>query len=109
VRGTSVEEYITKILSGEVQLSVPCRHVSGIQMVTPAAAEGCQECLKMGDRWVHLRLCLTCGHVGCCNNSKNRHASKHFDETGHPLILSFEPGEPWLWCYEDEEVIWPEE
>ena len=78
-----------------------------VRDVTPRTPEGCEECLQMGDTWVHLRLCLICGHVGCCNNSKNKHASKHFAATGHPIIRSFEPGETWMWCYEDEEFIVP--
>ena len=64
--------------------------------------KGCQECLKTGDTWVHLRLCLTCGHVGCCDSSKNKHATRHFHATKHPLIRSIEPGESWLWCYVDD-------
>src|SRR6202041_1473567 len=63
---------------------------------------GCEECLKMGDTWVHLRLCLECGHVGCCDSSKNKHATKHFHHTKHPIIRSLEPGEDWGWCYVDE-------
>ena len=84
-----------------------CEHMDQVQDVTPKTPEGCEECLEMGDTWVHLRLCLICGHVGCCNNSKNKHASKHFAATGHPIIRSFEPGETWMWCYEDEEFIVP--
>ena len=61
----------------------------------------------MGDTWIHLRLCLTCGHVGCCDSSKNKHATKHFHATGHPLIESYEPGEDWAWCYIDEVVLQP--
>ncbi|MGQ7935988.1 UBP-type zinc finger domain-containing protein [Paraburkholderia sp. D1E] len=59
----------------------------------------CEECVRSGQSWVHLRLCLTCGHVGCCDSSTNRHASKHRQETGHPLVRSIEPGERWVWCY----------
>ena len=70
--------------------------------VKPNTPEGCEECLKMGDTWVHLRLCLTCGHVGCCDNSKNKHATKHFHTTKHPVIKSFEPGEDWKYCYVDD-------
>ncbi|MGB3787152.1 MAG: UBP-type zinc finger domain-containing protein [Phormidesmis sp.] len=81
--------------------SSTCTHTDQIQAVTPSA-RGCEECLKIGDSWVHLRLCRTCGHVGCCNSSKNKHAQKHFDQTNHPIIQSFEPGEDWLWCYIDE-------
>ena len=66
--------------------------------------KGCEDCLKMGDTWVHLRLCLTCGHVGCCDSSKNKHATRHFHATDHPLVRSIEPGESWVWCYADEVI-----
>jgi uncharacterized UBP type Zn finger protein len=78
-----------------------CRHITSIKEVKPSGI-GCEECLKSGDEWVHLRLCMECGHVGCCNDSKNAHAAKHFHVTGHPIIFSFEPGERWGWCYEDQ-------
>jgi uncharacterized UBP type Zn finger protein len=81
-----------------------CTHVDQIRDVEPGT-EGCEECLAMGDRWVHLRLCLTCGHVGCCDSSRNKHATKHFQATGHPIVQSFEPGEEWGWCYVDEVVL----
>ena len=77
-----------------------CEHFSEIRVVTPAA-NGCQECMAAGDSWRHLRLCLTCGHVGCCDNSKNKHATQHFLETGHPIVKSFEPGQDWGWCFVD--------
>ncbi len=82
-------------------MNEPCEHVQNLHDVTPSG-NGCEECLKMGDTWVHLRLCETCGHVGCCDNSKNKHATKHFHATGHPVIKSFEPGENWGYCYVDE-------
>lgn len=82
-------------------LQKECQHLVLIQDVTPSA-EGCEECLQTGDTWVHLRLCRTCGHVGCCNDSKNKHARKHFETTGHPIIQSIEPGEQWGWCYIDD-------
>ncbi len=82
-------------------MSETCEHVKNLQDVTPSG-NGCEECLKMGDSWVHLRLCETCGHVGCCDDSKNKHATKHFHETGHPVIKSFEPGEDWGYCYVDD-------
>jgi uncharacterized UBP type Zn finger protein len=63
------------------------------------SSEGCQECLESGDGWVHLRLCLTCGHVGCCDSSPNRHATKHYHSTRHPVIRAFEPAEDWAYCY----------
>lgn len=66
--------------------------------VTPGS-QGCKECLDSGDAWVHLRLCLSCGHVGCCDSSKNRHATQHHRATKHPVIRSFEPGEEWAYCY----------
>ena len=65
-------------------------------------AEGCEDCLRTGGTWVHLRVCLTCGHAGCCDDSPNRHAAGHFRETGHPLIRSMEPGEAWVWCFADQ-------
>ncbi len=81
-----------------------CPHVGRIRPVTPSA-DGCEECLKTGDRWVHLRICMVCGHVGCCDSSPNTHATKHFHATGHPVIKSFEPGEDWGWCYVDGVAI----
>jgi uncharacterized UBP type Zn finger protein len=80
-----------------------CKHFSELsENIKPKTPEGCEECLKIGDDWVHLRLCLVCGHVGCCDQSKNKHATKHFHSTGHAVIKSFEPGEDWMWCYIDE-------
>ncbi|HEX3291338.1 MAG TPA: UBP-type zinc finger domain-containing protein [Gaiella sp.] len=80
-----------------------CRHLDTVAVTElPEPLEGCEECLKIGGRWVHLRMCLACGKVGCCDNSPNRHATAHFRESGHPLIRSAEPGEDWSWCYVDE-------
>ena len=79
-----------------------CTHLDQIEPVTPSSTVGCSECLAIGARWMHLRLCLTCGQVGCCDSSPNRHASKHAHAEGHPIVLSFEPGEDWCWCYVDE-------
>ena len=81
-----------------------CSHTDQIQIVEPSA-EGCEDCLTAGDSWVHLRECLVCGHVGCCDSSKNKHASRHFRETGHPIVRSFQPGEDWRWCYVDQVVV----
>ena len=78
-----------------------CSHAAGLEPVPPRT-DGCEECLKTGSRWVHLRLCLTCGHVGCCDSSPNRHATAHHNESGHPIVTSAQPGEDWSWCYEDE-------
>lgn len=80
-----------------------CEHIKNADAATqPRTPQGCEDCLKTGDTWVHLRLCLTCGHVGCCDSSKNKHATQHFHATQHPVIRSFQPGEKWLWCYVDE-------
>ena len=84
--------------------NAPCAHFGQIQDVRPSAA-GCEECLASGDEWVHLRICLICGHVGCCDNSRNKHATAHYHATGHPVIQSYEPGESWLWCYVDEIMV----
>jgi uncharacterized UBP type Zn finger protein len=77
-----------------------CKHLREVKDVSPTA-DGCEECLKIGATWVHLRLCLSCGHVGCCDSSKHKHATKHYHATNHPVIRSFEPGEDWKWCYVD--------
>jgi monovalent cation:H+ antiporter-2, CPA2 family len=81
-----------------------CAHLKQIggKPVKPRTPNGCEECLKINSEWVHLRLCLSCGHVGCCDNSPNRHATKHFHKTNHPVIRSFEPGENWGYCYADD-------
>jgi uncharacterized UBP type Zn finger protein len=81
-----------------------CTHLSHIHNVTPSA-KGCEECLKSGDDWVHLRECMECGHVGCCDSSKKKHATKHFNATKHPIMQSFEKGEDWRWCYVDEMMV----
>ena len=80
---------------------VDCPHLAGIQQVTPSA-DGCEDCLRIGGEWVHLRLCLTCGHVGCCDQSPNQHATAHYRSGGHPMIRSFEPDEDWMWCFVDQ-------
>jgi uncharacterized UBP type Zn finger protein len=82
-----------------------CAHVSTIKKDVKPNTKGCEECMKMGDSWLHLRMCLECGHVGCCDSSKNRHARAHFQETKHPLIQSAERGEDWKWCYVDEAYL----
>jgi uncharacterized UBP type Zn finger protein len=86
---------------------VPCTHLDQIKDVKPRTPEGCEECLELGDTWVHLRLCLTCGHVGCCDASRNKHTTKHFHATDHPIIQSFERGEDWIWCYVDQVYLEP--
>jgi len=81
-----------------------CIHRDQIADVAPKT-DGCEECLRLGERWVHLRLCLTCGHVGCCDSSPNKHASAHWRHTGHPVVRSLEPGERWRWCYADRVML----
>lgn len=78
-----------------------CEHLKEIRDVTPSA-KGCEDCLRIGGQWVHLRMCLSCGHVGCCDNSPNRHATKHYNATKHPIVRSVEPGEDWGYCYPDD-------
>jgi uncharacterized UBP type Zn finger protein len=81
----------------------PCTHLDQVEVrQLPAEVAGCEDCLRIGSKWLHLRICLTCGHVGCCDNSPNRHATAHYHATSHPLIRSLEPGEEWSWCYVDE-------
>jgi MFS family permease len=89
---------------GQEATMAVCTHLDGVAEVEPTS-KGCEECLRLGDRWVHLRLCLSCGHVGCCDSSKNRHATKHFWSSQHPIVRSLEPDESWRWCYVDEIVV----
>jgi uncharacterized UBP type Zn finger protein len=84
-----------------------CAHLADLEAVTPHTPQGCEECLQSGSSWVHLRLCLNCGHVGCCDSSPNKHATAHFHSTHHPVIQSFQPGEDWMYCYEDDLVMSP--
>jgi uncharacterized UBP type Zn finger protein len=79
-----------------------CSHLDQVKITPPESVAGCEECMKIGDRWLHLRVCLTCGKVGCCDSSKNKHASRHAREVGHPIVRSAEPGETWSWCFVDE-------
>ena len=79
-----------------------CSHLDQIRVTAlPASIEGCEDCLKIGSSWVHLRMCMTCGKIGCCDSSPNRHASRHA-RVGHPIVRSAEPGEEWSWCFIDE-------
>ncbi|HXT23063.1 MAG TPA: UBP-type zinc finger domain-containing protein [Thermoanaerobaculia bacterium] len=80
-----------------------CSHLETIHYSTPTSGRRvCEDCVKIGGSWVHLRMCLECGHVGCCDSSPNRHATRHFHDTRHALVRSIEPGERWIWCYVDE-------
>ena len=87
-----------------------CHHFDHVNLkdvpgASASYAKGCEECIAMGDSWVHLRECLVCGHVGCCDSSKNKHATKHFHATKHAVVRSVEPGERWAWCYVDEAMV----
>jgi uncharacterized UBP type Zn finger protein len=83
-----------------------CTHLEEVSLrELPAEVEGCEDCLRTGGEWLHLRICLTCGHVGCCDSSPSRHATAHHRETSHPIIRSLEPGEEWSWCYADEVAL----
>jgi uncharacterized UBP type Zn finger protein len=90
---------------GPAARTVTCPHVVMVRPVAPRTPQGCEECLQIGSPWVHLRLCLTCGHVGCCDSSPNRHARRHAHATEHPIVRSFQPGESWRWCYFDETYV----
>ena len=79
-----------------------CTHQDAIREVEPITPDGCEECLAEGLQWVHLRLCLECGHVGCCDSSIGRHATGHYAQSQHPVVRSFETGEAWRWCFGDE-------
>ncbi len=82
-------------------MTTTCDHLDEVGDVSPSST-GCEDCLRIGGRWVHLRMCMVCGHVGCCDQSPNRHATAHFHDVGHPLIQSYEPGEDWWYCYVDD-------
>ncbi|MFL5607281.1 MAG: ubiquitin carboxyl-terminal hydrolase 14 [Gemmatimonadaceae bacterium] len=84
-----------------------CTHLDHVKTETARTPNGCEECLATGMRWVHLRLCLECGHVGCCDSSQGKHATKHFHATQHPVMRSFEPGEDWAFCYVDDLMLQP--
>jgi uncharacterized UBP type Zn finger protein len=84
-----------------------CTHLDQIREVDPRTPAGCEECLAADGWWVHLRLCMTCGHVGCCDSSPSKHATKHFHQSHHPVVRSFEPGEDWGYCYVDDAFIEP--
>jgi uncharacterized UBP type Zn finger protein len=94
-------KFAAQRLSGR---SSGCTHLSEVRDVV-RSSDGCEQCLALGDTWVHLRMCLTCGQIGCCDSSKNRHAHRHADETGHPIAQSVERGDDWAWCYVDEILV----
>lgn len=84
-------------------MSTTCTHLDQVEITAlPAEIAGCEECLAIGSSWMHLRMCETCGKIGCCDSSPNRHASRHAAEASHPIVRSAEPGEDWSWCYVDE-------
>ena len=83
----------------------PCEHVNEYVRSVQPDGDVCSQCVAMGDTWVHLRMCLSCGQIGCCDSSKNKHAHRHADEVGHPIARSHEPGEDWWWCFVDDDVV----
>ncbi len=84
-------------------MSAVCTHLDQVAVSElPPSVDGCEDCLREGSKWLHLRICLNCGHVGCCDDSPKRHATAHHHATSHPIIRSLEPGEAWSWCYVDE-------
>jgi uncharacterized UBP type Zn finger protein len=85
-------------------MSDKCKHLDQIK-ITTTDMDVCEDCIKTGDTWVHLRMCMSCGHVACCDSSKNKHATKHFRHEHHPVMRSIEPGEDWIWCYVDESIV----
>jgi len=82
-----------------------CEHQNMIEITEPTGDIVCQECVDKGDTWVHLRMCMSCGHIGCCDSSKNKHARKHYFRHQHPIIRSVEPGESWVYCFIDNEML----
>jgi uncharacterized UBP type Zn finger protein len=82
-----------------------CAHLDDLPITEPSTRAGCEDCLRTGGRWVHLRMCVACGHVGCCDSSPARHATAHWRDSGHPVVQSFEPGERWAWCYADADAL----
>jgi uncharacterized UBP type Zn finger protein len=87
-------------------MNVACTHLDQIELSElPDEIAGCEDCIATGDRWVHLRMCMTCGKIGCCDSSANKHATKHANTSGHPIVRSAERGEDWSWCYVDQVLI----
>ena len=84
---------------------VECEHIEAVEIIKKPKAHECEECVQLGDPWVHLRTCQTCGVTLCCDSSINQHASKHAAAHNHPVVISAEPGQRWLWCYIDKEII----
>jgi uncharacterized UBP type Zn finger protein len=93
---------------GTRHIAPRCEHLEQIAGIGPPL-HGCSDCIDTGGTWVHLRQCLACGHTACCNESPNRHATAHFRATGHPMIRSVVPDEPWLWCYQDDRLYRPDD
>src|SRR5262249_3571692 len=99
-----VEALPSRAPAGDGIATVSCAHLEMV-LDPPPRAQGCEECLRLGERWVHLRMCLTCGYLGCCDASRPPHARAHFWATQHPLVRSLEPGEAWRWCYLDDTAV----
>jgi hypothetical protein len=104
IAGILLVSVVASLLFPGVQKMATCTHRDQIKDVSPNT-KGCEECLQSGDRWVQLRMCLACGRVGCCDSSKNKHATAHFHASGHPIMRTIEPGESWKWCYVDRMMV----
>jgi len=100
-RKPELPSWMATIIQADPEIAQKCSHIVSILTTTPISA-GCEACLASGDTWVHLRACLSCGTVGCCEDSKNQHAKKHATNSNHPLVMSIEPGEQWFYCYPDD-------
>jgi uncharacterized UBP type Zn finger protein len=99
-----IPEWLIKLIYTRQLKERSCAHLDLIKVRKPSANR-CEECIALGDTWPNLRMCLVCGYVGCCDTSKNKHMKKHVGSTGHPLIRTIEPGEGWIWCYEDNAFL----
>jgi uncharacterized UBP type Zn finger protein len=104
-RGLRIPHWLLRLLFTGTLKEKPCSHRSLIQVTTPTVHVR-QDCVALGDTWPQLRMCLICGYVGCCDSAKHKHARRHFEQTGHPLVRSIQPGADWMWCYVDE-ALWP--
>ncbi len=101
---TGLHELIERIQTDEAFQAEGCGHFKQIQQVSAEPTQVCEDCRKLGDAWIRLRICLTCGYVGCCDSSVNKHARRHYEQTGHPMVLSFEPRELWMYCFADDRI-----
>jgi CPA2 family monovalent cation:H+ antiporter-2 len=100
-----IETYLGRVKDDIHNLADGCAHLEAVTAVSPSSADSCQECVAIGASWSNLRICLECGHVGCCDTSLNQHARRHYEASGHSMILSYEPRELWMYCFEDDMIF----